>query len=50
MLKYLSPVIALGLFACSGGGETSQGNTAALEAASESAETLGPSIGSPMPD
>lgn len=50
MLKYISPVIALGLFACSGEGDTSPDNAAALEAASGTAETLGPSIGSPMPD
>ena len=50
MLKYFSPVIALGLFACSGGGNTPPADTAALEAASDTAETLGPSIGSPMPD
>lgn len=50
MLKYISPAIALGLFACSGGGDTPPENSAALEAASETAGTLGLSIGSPMPD
>jgi peroxiredoxin len=50
MLKYLTPVIALGLFACSGGGETPPENAQALAAASETAETLGPPVGSPMPD
>lgn len=50
MLKYISPVIALGLFACSGSGETPPENAAAVQAASDTAETLGPSIGSPMPD
>jgi peroxiredoxin len=49
MFKYLTPVLALGLFACSGGGDTPPENSAALESASEAAETLGPSVGSAMP-
>ena len=50
MLRYLSPVLALGLFACSAEPESPTINTDALEAASAAAEVIGLPIGSQVPD